>query len=263
MTNASVERILGDFRDWLAHHPAPPAVEVAREVASAPVDLAALVRQFTALRSEVNLQTRASRTQVEQNALTLEKLSQAVAAFSTKPTEPAPTPAPLPPVDDVAATRPLLKTLLETRDALATAEKHVAKSKEPVAAPSAPPIPNLDIKLPTWTRWFDLEDKVREAVAPLQEWARAQSTPATLQPMIDSLAVGYTMSLQRLDRALEQHGLERMICVGRPFDPEIMEVVDVLKDPARTTTEVIEEVRPGYRLKGQIFRCAQVRVARP
>ena len=81
--------------------------------------------------------------------------------------------------------------------------------------------------------------------------------------LVESLVVGYTMSIQRLDRVLEAHGLERIACAGRPFDPETMEVVDVVMDASRSSSEVIEEVSPGYRYGGQPFRCAQVRVARP
>jgi molecular chaperone GrpE len=71
------------------------------------------------------------------------------------------------------------------------------------------------------------------------------------------------MSIQRLERAFAQHGLEPIPCAGRPFDPETMEVAEVVRDEARASTEVIDQVRPGYRWHGKLFRCAQVRVARP
>ncbi len=66
-----------------------------------------------------------------------------------------------------------------------------------------------------------------------------------------------------MQRALDQHGLERIACVGAPFDPESMEVAEVVRDPERGATEVIDEVRPGYRWRGRLLRYAQVRVARP
>ena len=78
-----------------------------------------------------------------------------------------------------------------------------------------------------------------------------------------SVVTGYTMGLQRIDRALEQHDLEPIICVGEPFDPEYMEVVEVVSDPERSGTEVLEEVRRGYLWHDRLFRYAQVRVARP
>jgi molecular chaperone GrpE len=71
------------------------------------------------------------------------------------------------------------------------------------------------------------------------------------------------MSLQRVERALQQSGLEVIDTAGLPFDPETMEVLEVVHEPGRTSTEVIEEVRRGYLWRGYVFRFAQVRVARP
>lgn len=241
LTDDAIERILADFREWLREAP-PPAETTPTET----VDLAAVVRQFTALRQEVNLQTRASRSQLEQNAQTLEKLSEAIEHLQEGEVAEEP--------DD--AVRPILKSLLDVRDALALAQKHVAKSRDTAASPP----PAVDLKLPAWARWLGIEAMVRSAVAPLEEWSRRQGDGRAL---VESLVVGYTMSIQRLDRVLEQHGLERIACAGRPFDPETMEVVDVVMDASRSSSEVIEEVRPGYRYGGQPFRCAQVRVARP
>ena len=70
------------------------------------------------------------------------------------------------------------------------------------------------------------------------------------------------MSLQRLERALQHHGLEAIPCVGRPFDPERMEVLEVVADTGRPANEVLDEVRRGYLWNGRVFRYAQVRVAR-
>ena len=81
-------------------------------------------------------------------------------------------------------------------------------------------------------------------------------------PGIDPLATGYTMSRQRVERALQQHGLEPIPAVGEPFDPEQMEVLEVVTDSGRTSGEVVEEVRRGYLWNGRIFRFAQVRVAK-
>src|SRR5215813_13018876 len=74
VTPDEIEAILADFRDWLREaappFEAPPGAE--------PVDLHTLVAHFTALRHEVNLQTRAVRQQQEQNAETLRQLEAAV-----------------------------------------------------------------------------------------------------------------------------------------------------------------------------------------
>jgi molecular chaperone GrpE len=70
------------------------------------------------------------------------------------------------------------------------------------------------------------------------------------------------MGLDRIDRALTKHGLEPIPCVGEPFDPECMEVVEVVAAPGQDGSMVVEEVRRGYRWGERIFRFAQVRAAR-
>jgi molecular chaperone GrpE len=79
---------------------------------------------------------------------------------------------------------------------------------------------------------------------------------------LDSVITGYTMSLQRVERALQQHGLETIPAVGRPFDPEQMEVLEAVSNSGRPASEVLDEVRRGYVWHGRVFRYAQVRVAR-
>jgi molecular chaperone GrpE len=62
---------------------------------------------------------------------------------------------------------------------------------------------------------------------------------------------------------MTQHGLETIPCVGEPFDPETMEVAEVVREEGRASTEVLQEIRRGYLWRGRLFRYAQVRVAKP
>jgi molecular chaperone GrpE len=218
MRNEDIERILADFRGWLERQPDEPAESPAE---TRPVDLTTIVREFTALRQEVNLQTRASRTQLEQNAELLAELRQALEPDAEDDGEPEPS-------------RPLLKALVEARDALGLAREQLERTLKIAPPPRS-----------AWSRWFGPADDSRQREA------------------LEAVAAGYAMSLARLDRALEQHGFERIACAGLPFDPETMEAVDAVKEPGRTGSEVLAEIRPGYRLDGRLYRAAQVRVARP
>jgi molecular chaperone GrpE len=118
-----------------------------------------------------------------------------------------------------------------------------------------------------WTRWFgvrrgeatSLRRKAQAREARRQE---AREAAERLRRFVTSLITGYTMSLHRVERALHQHDLEAIATVGLPFDPETMEVLEVVYQAGRKSTEVIEEVRRGYVWRGQVFRFAQVRVAR-
>jgi molecular chaperone GrpE len=73
---------------------------------------------------------------------------------------------------------------------------------------------------------------------------------------------GLEMTLRRVERALAKHDLEPVAVEGRPFDPETMEVLEAVAANGRAPGEVVEEVRRGYRWRGRVFRCAQVRVAK-
>jgi molecular chaperone GrpE len=229
--------VLGDFRAWLYEAaargdvPAPPA-------APEPPDLHTLLGQMAALRHDVNLQTKAARAQQEQNAETLRELGRALdAATAVEPTR----------ADSDENLRPIIKVMLDIADALNLARREFTRGRA------------------------SLDDSLRALSAPPpRSWlgrilGRPAPPPDTrrLVAMIDSLVTGYTMSVQRVERALPQLGLERIDCVGRGFDPETMEAVEVVADSGRPAGEVVEELRPGYRWRGKLFRFAQVSVSQP
>ena len=66
--------------------PLPPPAAADGE----PIDLHTLLAQFTALRHEVHLQTRAARAQQEQGAETLRQFAETLAAFACRPAERSP-----------------------------------------------------------------------------------------------------------------------------------------------------------------------------
>lgn len=77
------------------------------------------------------------------------------------------------------------------------------------------------------------------------------------------LAQGVRLIHEGLNRTLTSMGIERLALVGRPFDPNLAEVLDVqpVSEPARDG-EVLSELAPGYRLGERLLRAARVRVAR-
>lgn len=270
MTALEIDALLAGFRDWLMRTvavadsgssavPAPDDVE--------PPDLYSLLSQLTALRQEVNLQTRASRAQQEQSAETLRQLTDALAALEDSQQATAESAR----QEQPEQLRPLLKAMAEAHDALALARREVQRIQETLAplleAPGdlQPPPPP---RLPLLARWLGFAETVTQMQ---QDHARRRNerdgkVAAQLQAvrrLVESIITGYAMSLQRLERALDQHGLEPIPCVGEPFDPETMEVVEVVHETGGAASEVIEEVRRGYRWRGRMFRCAQVKVIRP
>src|SRR4051794_15862889 len=106
MTPERLEAVLQDFRSWLA---ALPAAEVQQALTpDESIDLHTLLGQLLGLRHEVNLQTRAVRSQQEQNAQTIQQLIQALETLrDARASRPAAAPS-----STEDAVRPLLKTLV-------------------------------------------------------------------------------------------------------------------------------------------------------
>jgi molecular chaperone GrpE len=238
----AIDRILADFRAWLEAHGTEPV-----ETAGERLDLAALVAQFTALRHEVNLQTKASRALTEQTTKLLE-----TTGGSEVP-------------------KPAVKALFDLADVLAVSKMQMEKLRETVeplleslACEPLPPTPAgspgflsrmLGASNREWTAWAAAERSQHDAHAEVS--AEAAST---LLDLAKAAADGYAMSLRRAERAFPDFGLEPIDCLGRPFDPETMEVVEVGGQGGANI--VIGEIRRGYRCNGRVIRYAQVRVAR-
>jgi molecular chaperone GrpE len=261
----AIDSILADFRAWL-HETKDVRVPSEGEGAGPELDVATVLQHFIALRQEVNLQTRASRTQQEQSAQTIDMLQEALGTLQRQQRQ----------LEEAEGTsqdellRPLLKTLIDAHDALTLAEREVKRlldlSPSPTPAPLDVP-PAVNLRLPYWTRWFGLDSAIETQLAGLRDWYLKHAPIADegrerYRKSLDALLVGYRMSRERIERALEQQGLEPIVCLGPSFDPEIMEVAEVVREPGRSTTEVIQELRRGYLWRDRLFRCAQVRVAR-
>jgi molecular chaperone GrpE len=269
VTEPSLEDLLADFRVWLqqAVSSFPESGTdpfIPSDSREKPIDLHTLLGQFLALRHEVNLQTKAVRSQQEQNAETLRQLTQALQTLHQDQA-----------TDELAArqvqedqVRLFLKTLVELHDALAPAQREVDRLSRTLEAElsqlAAKPAPHSKPRKPSWWKGFLGKREGGPAVASDQK--NYQPAPAVAQrvrQLLGSVLAGYTMSVQRLERAIQQQGLEVIACAGQPFDPEQMEAVEVVTESGRPGGEVIEEVRPGYLWNGRVFRFALVRVAKP
>jgi molecular chaperone GrpE len=299
LTPAAIESVLADFRSWLQQLTGTTPAAQPTEHQTPPIDLHTLLGQFLALRHDVNLQTKAARSQQELTGQALQRLDQALEALRLA--------QPLTQQGESEAVRPLLKTLLDIYDAFSLAEREIRRVQETIlplvdelafdsvpleadrndgksdlAIPLQPePEPTAEPKPSWWQRWFGRRDtrqgmfeQHRQGLLAQREqyqWLltrqqehheKVEQVWERLDQLIDSILTGYRMSLQRLERALQHSGLEPISCIGQPFDPEEMEVVAAVADTGRPVGEVIEQVRRGYRWRGRVFRYAQVSVAK-
>lgn len=86
-----------------------------------------------------------------------------------------------------------------------------------------------------------------------------------LQAALDAVAAlekGYSLSLERLNEVLNQSDVREIECEGQPFDPTSMHAVDLEETSGAPEGTVLEVYRAGYEWKGEVYRHAQVKVAR-
>jgi molecular chaperone GrpE len=235
---------LNDFRAWLTDLSAAPGPADA----PATVDLHTLVAQFAALRHEVNLQTKATRSSLEQTSEALARLDEAVEALEERP-----------PDDDEL--KPLLRTAVDVYDNLGIALRQAIRQREALEKPLAElaVAPRSRQVAGFWARLFN-----RAPVGAGRDDVsnRVPDAARLVRSSLDALIAGYTMSLARVDRALAQFELEPIPVEGQAFDPELMEAAEVVGDTGRPAGDVVEELRRGYIWRGVVFRFAQVKVAR-
>jgi len=86
------------------------------------------------------------------------------------------------------------------------------------------------------------------------------------QPDYDRFLHGVELVYAKLKDILRQDGLESIEAQGKPFDPTLHEaLLEAPADDAEGSGEdpvVVDVLRPGYTLRGQVIRPAGVKVAR-
>ncbi len=283
LTAETVEPILADFRRWLLDLAAGPAGECPGPASE--IGLQDLVGQFVALRHDVSLQTKAARAQQEQASKSLEVLEQAVDQLEDRDSKTYEQ------TDEAAAEtlRPLLKAVVEITDLMTLAGREVERVREAVKAHGQtlsqardhlaimPVSPGRaeSVAPPKFLRRLfargnsrptvdhALENYRRRVVDNLAERDRRfDEAWSKIVQLVDSILAGYNISLERLERTVAQFGLEPIPSEGHTFDPEMMEVVDIVAGTDAPSGTVVQEVRRGYRWRGRVFRYSQVKVAK-
>jgi molecular chaperone GrpE len=78
----------------------------------------------------------------------------------------------------------------------------------------------------------------------------------------DALVEGVRLTQKQLQDALAKIGVEPISAQGQPFNPDLHEAI--MQTPAsdeHPANTVVEEIQPGYTLRGKVLRPALVRVA--
>jgi len=102
----------------------------------------------------------------------------------------------------------------------------------------------------------DLLEKVLEVMDNLDRAMRYEDSLDR-----ESLQQGLRMVQWQLDELLRTEGLTPVVVVGEQFDPRVHEAVETVPSPEHPEGTVVEEVRKGYLLGGELMRPARVKVS--
>ncbi|HEV2404865.1 MAG TPA: nucleotide exchange factor GrpE [Ktedonobacterales bacterium] len=102
----------------------------------------------------------------------------------------------------------------------------------------------------------DLLEKVIEVMDNLD---RAMQYESSMDQ--ESLNQGLRMVHWQLEEILKTEGLTPVATVGQVFDPHVHEAIESVASPEHPEGTVVEEVRKGYMLGGDMVRPARVKVS--
>lgn len=77
----------------------------------------------------------------------------------------------------------------------------------------------------------------------------------------NALLDGIKMVHKKLDNLLTKEGLERLECLGQPFDPNLHEILTQVPTNEHENGTVLEEARKGFLFKGKVLRPSVVTIA--
>jgi len=80
--------------------------------------------------------------------------------------------------------------------------------------------------------------------------------------LASAVTQGYALSRERLDALLAGYGMRPIACLGQAFDPAGMKAVDIDTGSTAPDGTVLEVYRTGYWRNHQVYRPAEVKVAR-
>ena len=130
-----------------------------------------------------------------------------------------------------------IDVLLDLRDRVERG-RSAAQNADEQLAPS---------RRPFWARWLGAGGRrVRHA-----------------RDILAALYEGYSLTLDRLDQALLDLHVGAILCEGQKFDPQRMTAIAIEHTDTVPEGTVVEVYRDGYDWEGEVYRPAQVKVARP
>lgn len=115
----------------------------------------------------------------------------------------------------------------------------------------------------------DYEDQIRFAALPLVEdllqvrdnLLRALEASEASSATIEGIRDGVDMVAKQLDGILAKHGIQPIVAVGEPFDPNVHQAIAQAPSPEHEAGRVAIEATTGFQLHGRVIRPSQVVVS--
>ena len=97
----------------------------------------------------------------------------------------------------------------------------------------------------------------------VDNFERALTSLDTQSEEVQGLLAGINMIYRQLVETLQKEGLEAILSVGEIFDPNLHEaILQVPQEEGQQDSQVVEELRKGYRFKERVLRPTLVKVAK-
>ena len=108
-------------------------------------------------------------------------------------------------------------------------------------------------------RDYAVSDAAR-ALLPVMDSFNLALKNANAKP--EDLRKGVELIYKQLQDVFQKLNIERIPAQGEPFDPRVHEAIEMVESDAAPDHHVLDELQPGYRIKGRLLRPAMVRVAK-
>ena len=114
-------------------------------------------------------------------------------------------------------------------------------------------------RLPLLEDMLDLSDSLQHTLENAKKykpsWWERRSKRAQFfrQDMIDGLEI----TQRRINKALRQHDVNAINCIGKKFDPHTMKAVKLVNSKKHENGIVLAEIRKGYTRHGEVIRLAE------
>lgn len=109
---------------------------------------------------------------------------------------------------------------------------------------------------------YSVTSFIEDILGPIDSLENALGFTDNLSDELKNWAIGFKMILEQFKSALANQGVISYDSIGKPFDPNFHEAIEMVETNDHTEGTVIEELIKGYKQDKRIIRVAKVKVAK-